>query len=198
MKRINLVQVVYGFSVGGAELKLLELITRLNRNLFNISVICVASAGRWRSVCALGAGALFAQVAPPDYTLPFAGNWSAAAGGHHDDHAVFADIMALCRPMCKTQSAIPEAITGRLRFHQKMYQLTSGRFDMVVAVSNSIWPYIIRDQKDPQKIQTIYYGVDLRGRACAGPSHARILSSAPLRVWPTRGHRYLLRPFQKW
>jgi len=202
MKRINLVQVVYGFSVGGAELKLLELITRLNRNLFNISVICVGIGGpleeRFR---ALGVPVHFLPKSRRfDYTLPF--KLGKLARSLQADIMMttlfFADIIgALSTYVYKPKALISwESITGRLRFHQKkMYQLTSGRFDMVVAVSNSIWPYIIRDRgQDPQKIQTIYYGVDLRKFAPA-PAHrdrAHFIFGTAARLAYQKGHRYLL------
>jgi len=202
MKRINLVQVVYGFSVGGAELKLLELITRLNRNLFNISVICDGIGGpleeRFR---ALGVPVHFLPKARRfDYTLPF--KLGRLARSLQADIMMttlfFADIIgALSTFVYKPKALISwEAITGQLRAHQKkMYQLTSGRFDMVVAVSNSIWPYIIKDRgQDPQKIRTIYYGVDLRKFAPAPPHRNRtpFIFGTAARLVYQKGHRYLL------
>lgn len=202
MKRINLVQVVYGFSIGGAELKLLELVSRLNRDLFNISIVCVGIAGpleeRFRS---LGLPVyLLPKARRFDYTLPF--KLAKLARSLSADIMMttlfFADIIgALSTYLYKPKALISwEAITGQLKPHQKrMYKLTSSRFDVVVAVSNSIWPYIIRDRgQDANKIVTIYYGVDLRKYAPAEPNRNReqFVFGTAARLAHQKGHGFLL------
>lgn len=202
MKRINLLQVVYGFSVGGAELKLLELVSRLNRDLFNISIVCVGIGGpleeRFRSldlpVYMLPKARRF------DYTLPF--KLAKLSRSLKADIIMttlfFADVIgALSTCLYKPKALISwEAITGQLKPHQKrMYKLTSSRFDVVVAVSNSIWPYIIRDRgQDPNKIVTIYYGVDLRKYTLAEPNRNQehFVFGTAARLAHQKGHSYLL------
>ncbi len=202
MRRINLLQVVYGFSVGGAELKLLELVSRLNRNLFNMSIVCVGINGpledRFR---ALGLPVyMLPKVRRFDYSLPF--KLARLARSLQTDIMMttlfFADIMgALSSYMYKPKALISwEAITGQLRPHQKkMYQWTSSRFDKVIAVSNSIWPYIQSDRgMDKSRIQTIYYGVDLRKFAAAEPYHDRsqYVFGTAARLVHQKGHTFLL------
>jgi len=202
MNRIKVVQVIYGFSVGGAELKLLELVSRLNRNLFNVSIVCVGIGGpleeRFRAL------EVPVHVLPKarrfDYTLPF--KLGKLARSLQADIMMttlfFADIIgALSTYVYRPKALVSwEAITGQLRPHQKkMYQWTSSRFDMVVAVSNSIWPYIIQDRgQDPKKIRTIYYGVDLRKYAMAPPNLDRdhFIFGTAARLVHQKGHRYLL------
>jgi L-malate glycosyltransferase len=202
MRKINLLQVVYGFSVGGAELKLLELVSRLNRNLFNMSIVCVGINGpleeRFR---ALGLPVYMLPKARRfDYTLPV--KLARLARSLQTDIMMttlfFADIIgALSTYIYKPKALISwEAITGQLRPHQKkMYQWTSSRFDKVVAVSNSIWPYIQQDRgMDPGRIQTIYYGVDLRKYATAEPHRERssYVFGTAARLVHQKGHTYLL------
>jgi len=165
----NIVQVVNGLGVGGGELKLLELLQRLNPEKYDITVISVGQGGILEQE--------FRRTGWPLIVLPrswrfdpllvckLAREFRRVRADLVMSTLFYADILAAAASLIYRPKALVswEVITGRLRPHQvMMYKLFSRRFDCVAAVSNSIHPFIIRDRgQDPRKIRTIYYGVDL-------------------------------------
>lgn len=201
-RKVNLLQLVNGFGVGGGELKLLELCARLNREKFNITIASVGQGGpleqRFR---ALGFPTyVIAKSMRFDFTLPF--KVAALLRQTNTDIIMstlfFADIIAALATLIHKPKALVswEVITGQLKRHQIcMYKCVAGRFDQVVAVSNSIHPFIIKDRgQNAAKIKTIYYGVDLQkyqvtDRLATDPG---IVFGTVARLVHQKGHTYLL------
>lgn len=199
--KTNILQLVFGFDVGGGELKLLELIRLLDKNKYNLIVVSVGKVGaKEEAFKALGYPTM---VIPKkcrfDLTLPFK---LAKIMRQYDVDLMmstlfFADIIgAAATFLYKPKAFISwEVITGPMKAHQKLlYRIFANRFDKVVAVSNSIYPYIINVRKQPQeKIQTIYYGVDLHKFLPVSKKKKNgLIFGTVARLVQQKGHRYLL------
>jgi len=201
-KKANILQVVYGFGIGGGELKLLELLSNLNRDKYNITLVSVGLAGPLEDKFrALG---LPVYILPKawrfDVRLPFklAKIMKETETDLMMSTLFFADIIgAAATCLYKPKAFVSwEVITGRLKIHQKwMYKILANRFDMVAAVSNSIHPFINKDRgQDANKIKTIYYGVDLK-KYCPAPRKTTgkgIIFASVARLVLQKGHTYLL------
>jgi len=178
------------------------LISRLNREKYNITVVSVGLGGpleeRFR---ALGFPTfIIPKKSRFDFRLPFklAKLMRQTQADLVMSTLFYADIMAaLASYMYKPKALVSwEVITGRLKWHQiAMYKLLSGRFDMVAAVSNSIHPFIINQRGQGQeKIRTIYYGVDLSKYAATVTisPNCKIVFGTVARLVYQKGHTHLL------
>ncbi len=200
-KKINILQLVYGFGVGGGELKLLELLRYLNRDKYNITVVSVGLGGpleeKFRE---LGFPTfIISKSSRFDLTLPFklAKIMRETQTDLMMSTLFFADIIGAAATLLYKPRAFVswEVITGQLRVHQKwMYKMFASRFDMVAAVSNSIHPFIEKDRgQDPKKIRTIYYGVDLKKYAPRKKKNDdKIIFGTVARLVHQKGHTFLL------
>lgn len=169
-EKLRMLQVVFGFGEGGAELKLLELLSLLNRDRYDITVVSVGKVGgKEKEFRALGFPTLILNRSWRfDPSLPF----RLAKLMKQKQIEVLMSTLFYADIICAAATLLYrpkfflswETITGRFKKHQIwLYQIFAARFDMVVAVSQSIHDYIIKVRKqDQQKITTIYYGVDLQ------------------------------------
>lgn len=192
---------VNGFGIGGGELKLLELIERLDRRKYDPVVVAVGQGGPLQ--------AQFRQLGCPTYVLKkrcgFDLSLPLRLARLMRTHACelvmstlfYADVMsALATWYYKPRALVSwEVITGRLKWYQKLaYRRVAGRFDHVAAVSNSIHEFIIKDRGVPaERISTIYYGVDLQRFQ---PQHAErdassVVFGTVARLALQKGHTYL-------
>jgi len=177
-RKINLLQLVYGFGVGGGEAKLLELVDKLDKEKYAITVCSVGLGGpleqQFRDT---GADVLVVKKRWRfDPTLIF--KVAKLVKQRKIDVVMttlfYADIVgAAASFLVKPKALISwEVITHPLNARRRlMYKLLSSRFDVVVTVSNSIWDFVIKKRsQNKNKIKTIYYGVDLDAYAPAKKS----------------------------
>jgi len=200
--RAKLLFVVNGFGVGGGELKLLELAARLDGKKYELAVVSVGQGGPLQeSFQRLGIPVqVLAKKHRFDLSLPvrLAGVMRRQRTALVMSTLFYADVMtALATFLYRPRAVVSwEVITGRLKWYQQLaYRLLAGRFDQVAAVSNSIHPFIIHQRGvRPERIRTIYYGVDLE-KFKPAPASKRNLSlvfGTVARLVEQKGHRYLL------
>ena len=194
--------VVNGFGIGGGELKLLELASRLDTGKYEITIVSVGQGGpleeRFR---ALGfPTSVIPKAFGFDPRLPWrlARQMRAAGCQLVLSTLFYADIMAaLATFFYRPQALLSwEVITGQLNWYQVLaYRLLAERFSHVAAVSNSIHPFIRGSRGMPQeRISTIYYGVDLDAyrpvpRQQEGEA---IVFGTVARLVRQKGHKWLL------
>lgn len=194
--------VVNGFGIGGGELKLLELASRLDRGKYEITIVSVGQGGaleeRFR---ALGFPTdIIPKAFGFDPRLPWrlARRMRAAGCELVMSTLFYADIMAaLATFIYRPQALLSwEVITGELNWYQVLaYHLLAGRFSHVAAVSNSIHPFIRGSRGMRQeRISTIYYGVDLDTYrpAARPPQGEAIIFGTVARLVRQKGHIWLL------
>ncbi len=199
----SILLVVNGFGVGGGELKLLELAQRLNRDKYDISIVSVGQGGALEEhFRALGLPVeVLKKCCGFDLSLPV--RLAGCMRKYRTDLVMstlfYADIMAALATCLYRPGVLVswEVITGRLSGYQKWaYRRLARRFTHVVAVSNSIHPFIIRDRgQNPQALSTIYYGVDLdkfRPAPRTTPSTG-VCFGTVARLVHQKGHTHLLK-----
>ena len=207
--RLTVVQVVNGFGIGGGEKKLLELIRRLDRSRFRNVVVSVGQSGPLEDE--------FREAAEGTYILPkkraldlsLPKKLAEVARSERADLMMttlfYADVVgAASTYFYKPKGLVSwEVITQPLGpKHKLAYRLLAQRFDVVVAVSNSIWPMILNDRSQRrEQVRTIYYGVDLDVfRPGARPELRRewfgeddvLVFGTVARLTVQKGHTYLL------
>jgi glycosyltransferase involved in cell wall biosynthesis len=200
--KANILQVVNGFGIGGGELKLLELLKKLDKSKFNLVIVSVGQGGPLEDE--------FKALGWPVYVLPKAFSFDITLvfklakilKKHKIDLMMstlfYADIIgALATLLYKPKAFVSwEVITGQLKAHQKiMYKLLSSRFDIVTAVSNSIHPFIRKDRgQHKDKIRTVYYGVDLEKYSTdeIKRNSQNIVFGSVARLVHQKGHTFLL------
>lgn len=197
----KILQVVNGFGIGGGELKLLELAERLDKAGYNQVIVSVGQGGPLEEK--------FRALGCPVYVLPK--KWSfdftlpiklAKILKHHKIDLMmstlfYADIIAAAATLFYKPAVFLswEVITGKLSWYQKLaYKIFASRFDRVVAVSNSIHPFIVRDRGiADEKITTIHYGVDLeKFKLRTRRSHQGVVFGTVARLVHQKGHTHLL------
>jgi glycosyltransferase involved in cell wall biosynthesis len=197
----NILQLVNGFGVGGGELKLLELVKRLDKKKYNITIVSVGQGGDLeRQFRELGHPVyILYKSGGFDMTLPF--KLAKIMKQHKVDLMMstlfYADIIGALATLFYIPKIFIswEVITGQLKWYQKLaYKTLSFRFDMVAAVSNSIHHFIKKERgQNPEKITTIYYGVDLtKYSPVQKPPNKEIVFGTVARLVFQKGHTYLL------
>nr|HQI49319.1 glycosyltransferase [bacterium] len=193
--------VVNGFGIGGGELKLLELAGLLDRSKYALTIVSVGQGGPLEE--------RFRALGFPTHVLPKAFGfdprlpWRLAKLMRTTQTELvlstlfYADIIsALATCFYRPKALLSwEVITGQLEWYQVLaYRLLAGRFDHVAAVSDSIHPFIrgLRGMK-PERISTIYYGVDLEKYQPHAPRSGNdFVFGTVARLVHQKGHTWLL------
>ncbi len=166
--KIHILQLIYGFGMGGGEAKLLELVKKLDKKKYAITICSVGPSrrledqfrklgvdififgGRWRYNPALPfkvAKLIRKRNIDIVMTTLF----------YADIIGSFASRISAPRALISWE-VITHPLNRRRRF---LYSLASGRIDKVVTVSKSLTEFVIKERhQDPAKITNIYYGVD--------------------------------------
>ena len=171
--RINLLQLVNGFAIGGAELKLLELVKELVEKYpeeYNQVICSVGQGGPLQAEFEkLGVKAV---VFPKRHRFDFSLILKVARLMRSEKIDIvqttlfYADVIgAFAAKLAGVPHVISwEAVTQPHRFrHRLIYSLAKYNLDLVVAVSDATKNAIIKERNlDPQKAYTIHYGIDLK------------------------------------
>ena len=168
-RKINILQLVNGFGVGGGEKKLLELVRCLDRDKYNLVVCSVGQGGPLEGdFRELGVDVyVFTKRNKLDITLPL--KVADLIKRYQIDilqtTLFYADIIgAIATVLAKVKALISwEVITQPLKLrHRLAYKLLKDKFDLIVSVSDSIRSFIEKERaQDPGKIVTVHYGVDM-------------------------------------
>ncbi|MGQ9560915.1 MAG: glycosyltransferase [Candidatus Oleimicrobiaceae bacterium] len=165
----RLLHVVHGLGCAGGERKLWELLSRLDKDRYEITICAVDKSGPMeRDFRSLGHPLyIFPRRWRYDPTLPLAVARLAQSCRAElvQTTLFFADIIGgvasyLARPKALVSwEVITHPLNKRREF---MYWALRKRFDMVVTVSDSIRKFVIEKRhQNPRAITTIHYGVDL-------------------------------------
>lgn len=165
----RLLYVVHGLGRAGGERKLWELLSRLDKDRYKITICAVDKSGPMeRDFRSLGHPLyIFPRRWRYDPTLPFAVARLVQSRRAElvQTTLFFADVIGglascLVRPKALVSwEVITHPLNARREF---MYWALRNRFDMVVTVSDSIRKFVVEKRhQNPRTVTTIHYGVDL-------------------------------------
>jgi len=168
--KINMLQLVNGFAIGGGEMKVLELVQRLDRDRFNITVCSVGQGGPLENEFrkAVDRVEIFSKKSSFDFSLvqKVARLMKEQQIEILQTTLFYADVIgAYAAYLANVPVVISwEAVTGPFAFHHYWsYKLAARKIDRIVAVSEDIRKRVIRERNlAADKVVTIHYGVDLK------------------------------------
>ncbi len=207
--KINMLQLVNGFAIGGGEMKVLELVQRLDKDRYHITVCSVGQGGPLEAEFRKAAPRveIFEKKFSFDVTLvkKVARLMKEQRIDLVQTTLFYADVIgAYAAALAKVPVVISwEAVTGPFRwYHSWSYQLAMQKIDRVVAVSEDIRQRVIRERNlPPEKVVTIHYGVDLTRfapqdqhlrREEIGVSDDHLVLGTVARFDHPKGHKYLV------
>ena len=207
-RKINMLQMVNGFAVGGGEIKLLELIKLLNTEKYNITICSVGQGGPLQSEFEkLGHEVV---VFPKKFSFDFSLVTKVAQLMKDKEIDLvqttlfYADVIgAYAAYLAKVPIVVSwEAVSHPYRArHLMAYKLAKRKIDMVVAVSDAIRHQVVEERGvEPEKATTIHYGIDLDKysisnkltRADIGVRENDIVLGTVARYTDQKGHKYLI------
>lgn len=213
-KRIKLMQVVNGLRVGGAELKLLELINELDRDKFDITICSLEDIGSLKSDFEKTDYPLhiFPKTKKFDFNLIF--RLSHLMRDEKVDIVMttlfYADVIGAIAarianvPVCmswETRSHPAGSGVDKLR-HVYSYRAAMRFVKKIVSVSDAVKQFLIEERSIPEsKITTIRYGIDIdkykksdgsKKRQDLGYDDDTFLIGVVARLSQQKGHTYLL------
>ncbi len=209
-KRINLLQIVNGFAIGGAEKNLLELVRLTDKKKYRVVICSVGQGGPLqREFEALG---LNVYVVTKKHRLDVSQVFNVAEIMRNERVDIvqmtlfYAEIIGiLAALLAKVKIRISwEVYTHSKKFrHRLAYRLIYKLVNCVIAVSDETRKTIIKDRNlDVKKAITIHYGVDLDK---FNASNGRITKTEPklnrnhktlgivARLTDQKGHIYLIK-----
>lgn len=204
-----MLQLVNGFAIGGGEMKVLELVQRLDKDRYNITVCSVGQGGPLEAEFrkAVPRVEIFEKKFSFDISLvkKVAQLMREQQIDLLQSTLFYADVIgAYAAALAKVPVVISwEAVTGPFRwYHSWAYQLAMQKIDRVVAVSEDIRQRVIRERRlSPDKVVTIHYGVDLSRfapqeprlqRTAIGVSDGHLVLGTVARFDHPKGHKYLI------
>jgi len=216
-EKINILQLVDGFRLGGAETKLLELIKHLDKDKNKITVCSLTSAGSLqRDFESVGVKVkVFPRKHRFDVTLiPTLVRFLRKERINIVQTTLFyADILGV---IAARIARVPAVISWETishehafyapRYRRMAYRLAMKFVDRIVAVSKGVKESLIRGGITASKIKVIYYGVDLmrfnnqdngKCKAEIGLDGVFPVIGVVARLDKIKGHEYLLRGLTK-
>ncbi len=207
--KINMLQLVNGFAIGGGEMKVLELVQHLDKDRYNITVCSVGQGGPLE----VEFRRIIERVEIYDKKFSFDFSLVAKVARLMKEQEIeilqttlfYADIIgAYAAYLAKVPVVVSwEPVTGPFAFrHLWSYKLAMQKIDRVVAVSEDIRQRVIRERKlSPEKVMTIHYGVDLEKfapedqsltKGNIGVSDNQLVLGTVARFDYPKGHKYLI------
>lgn len=219
-KKINLLQVVNGFAIGGGELKLLELVKELTRKRsgkFNVVVCSVGQGGPLQPQ--------FEALGIPVYVIEKKNKFDITQVFRLckiiksekidivQTTLFYADVIgALAAKLTGVDAVVswdtvshpPDSIENKLR-HKLSYQFCMKFVKKIVAVSGAVKNFLMEERSiTPDKIDIIHYGIDLNlfkstngfinlgKKEELGVSKEKIIIGTVARLEEQKGHKYLI------
>ena len=207
--KINMLQLVNGFAIGGGEMKVLELVQRLDNDRYNITACSVGQGGPLEAEFrkTVERVEIFDKKSTFDFSLvtKVARLMKELEIEILQTTLFYADVIgAYAAYLAKVPVVVSwEPVTGPFAFrHYWSYKLAMQKIDRVVAVSEDIRQRVIRERNlAPEKVMTIHYGVDLEKfaaedqkltRADIGVSDDHFVLGSVARFDYPKGHKYLI------
>ena len=208
-KKINMLQLVNGFAIGGGEMKVLELVQRLDKDRYNITVCSVGQGGPLESEFrkAVDRVEIFSKKISFDFSLvqKVARLMKQQQIEILQTTLFYADVIgAYAAYLAHVPVVISwEAVTGPFALrHYCAYKLAAWKIDRIVAVSEDIRTRVIRERNlADEKVVTIHYGVDLKKfapedqalkKADIGVSDENTVLGTVARFDHPKGHKHLI------
>jgi len=207
-RKINMLQMVNGFAVGGGEIKLLELIKNLNPEKYNITICSVGQGGPLQSE--------FESLGHPVYVFEkkFSFDFSLVTRVSKlmkekqidlvQTTLFYADVIgAYAAWLANVPIVISwEAVSHPYKMrHLLSYKLAKRKMDVVVGVSDAIRNQVIEERGvEQEKAVTIHYGIDLQKyylsnklkRADISVAKNDLVLGTVARYTDQKGHKYLI------
>lgn len=204
-----MLQLVNGFAIGGGEMKVLELVQRLDKDRYNITVCSVGQGGPLEAEFRKAADRveIYSKKSSFDFSLvqKVARLMKQQQIEILQTTLFYADVIgAYAAYLASVPVVISwEAVTGPFAFrHYWSYKLAARKIDRVVAVSEDIRKKVIRERNlDDEKVVTIHYGVDLEKfapeanalkKADIGVSEENTVLGTVARFDHPKGHKHLI------
>ena len=207
-RKLNMLQMVNGFAIGGGEMKLLELVENLDRDRYNITVCSVGQGGPLQQDFEkLGDDVVvFDKKFSFDLSLVFkvARLMKEKNIDLLQTTLFYADVIgAYAAAMANVPVVISwEAVSHPYRArHMLSYKMAMRKIDVVVAVSNAIRKQVMEERGVPsEKARTIHYGIDLEKythsdtlkRKDIGLEDSDLVLGTVARYTDQKGHTYLI------
>jgi glycosyltransferase involved in cell wall biosynthesis len=215
-RKINILQLVNGFAIGGAERKLLDLVRSLDRNKYRIVICSVGQGGPLQKEFEkLG---LKVVVLPKKFAFDFSLIFKVARLMRKERIEIvqttllYADLIGALAaklagvPIVISWETVSHGTNDSLRTksrHKLGYRFAMKFVDRIVAVSDETRMSIIDKRKVfPEKVMTIHYGVDLnkykQSNGFVDRKKLGIPEDAPIvgvvaRLEEIKGHHYFIR-----
>lgn len=200
---------VNGFAIGGGEMKVLELVQRLNKDRYNITVCSVGQGGPLEAEFRKAVDRVEIYHKKFKFDLSLVTKVAQLMKEQQIEvlqtTLFYADIIgAYAAYLAEIPVVISwEPVTGPFCLrHYWAYKLAMRKIDRVVAVSEDIRRRVIRDRKlSPDQVITIHYGVDVEKFASEdqmlkktdiGVSDHHIVLGTVARFDYPKGHKYLI------
>lgn len=213
-RKINLLQVVDGFRLGGAETKLLELVLNLDRTKFNVIVCSLLEEGQLTEKFKKAADKLYILNRKHRFDITLIPKFAQLIRKENIDIVqttlFYADVVT--PPVAKAMN-VPvvlswETISHFNDFYNPFHRRSAYRFSMnfvdkIIAVSDDVKSSIVALRKiSSQKIVVIPYGVNLaefnskknkkiKSQLDINPED--LVIGVVARLHPVKGHKYLIR-----
>ena len=207
--KINILQLVNGFAIGGGEIKLLELVKLLDKDKFNQVVVSVGQSGPLQKE--------FEELGFPVYVFEKKHKYDftqiykvrGLIKKHNIDIVMttlfYADVIGAFASKGHVPVISWEVVTQPQKtVHKLTYGRAKKHFYKVITVSNAIKDKIIKERNlVPEKVDTIHYGVDTQRfirdsiigekiKKELGIENGKIILGTVARLTNQKGHKYLI------
>jgi len=207
--KINMLQLVNGFAIGGGEMKVLELVQRLDKDRYNITVGSVGQGGPLEAEFRKSVERV--EIFSKKFSFDFSLVTRVMRLMKEQQIQIlqttlfYADIIgAYAASLAGVPVVISwEPVTGPFALrHYLAYKLAMQKIDRVVAVSEDIRQRVIRERHlSPDQVMTIHYGVDVNKfapgtgsltKADLGVPEDHLVLGTVARFDHPKGHKYLI------
>ena len=210
-RKINVLQVVNGFAIGGGEIKLLELVQRLNKDKYNVIVCSVGQGGPLQEEFEKSCQKVY--VFPKKHRFDFSLIYKVVKLIKSENVDIvmttlfYADVIgAFASRLAKVPLVISwDVVTQPFKtIHNFAYGLAKNYIDIVVTVSDAINRKAVKERNlHASKVKTIHYGVDLEKFKPEKDKYTRLrkefqfqddelLLGVVARLTHQKGHKYLV------
>ncbi len=219
-KKINLLQVVNGFAIGGGELKLLELVKELSQqrsDKYNVVVCSVGQGGPLQPEFEKLGIPVFIIEKKHKFDISQVFRLYKIIKSENIDiiqtTLFYADVIgALAAKLAGVDAVVswdtvshpPDSIENKLR-HKLSYQFCMRFVKKIVAVSGAVKKFLMEERSiAPDKIDIIHYGIDLnlfnspngfihiKKKEELGVSKGKKIIGTVARLEAQKGHKYLI------
>ncbi len=170
--KINLMALIVSMPVGGVETQLLSVLTRLNKDRYNVSICCIKDLGTLGEKAAeAGIKMIALNLMKSNRFSPGIARQISRTVREHNIHILWthqyvANLYGRIALLAAETPAVVSnfhALYDNPKMHRRLFnRLLSGRTDTMVAVSNAVAADMkLYDRVSAKKIRVIHNGIDL-------------------------------------